>query len=274
MDDDNGDNWRHSGQRKVEVVTAGSVLRLTDWDGSRTDFTWDAAFVRADGGWGAYVSKAGGGAYDYITYAANTWTLTDGDSLATQTFAEGAFGRITGQRDASGNLLEFLWNDGNLVRIRVANGEVIDLSWNGNQLSQVVTRNVNGSLTGTKTRYTYDSLNRLASVTVDLSPGDSSIADGKVVTFEYTYDGTSKRVASITETGSGNVVTFTYAQVGSDFRVASLTEAMFSEYLRTTSFSYDTANRRTTITDALGKARVIAYDTSGNITSITSPAAG
>lgn len=275
MDDDNGDNWRHSGQRKIEVVTAGSVLRLTDWDGSRTDFNWVASFVRGDGGTGAYVSKAGGGAFDSITYASGIWTLTDGDSQATQTFAEASAGRITSQRDASGNLQSFTYDASNrLSRITTANGEYTELVWNGTQLTQVSTRTAADALTGTKTRYAYDAQGRLATVTIDLSPGDNSIADGKTVSFQYTYDGTSKRVASIIETGSGNVVSFTYVQVGSAFRVASVTEAMFSEYLRTTSFSYDTTNRRTTITDALGKARVIAYDSSGNITAITAPADG
>jgi len=266
MDDDNGDNWRHGGQRKVEVVTAGSVLRLTDWDGSRTDFTWDATFVRSDNGTGAYVSKAGGGAYDWITYGSGTWVLTDGDDLSVQTFAEAYAGRITGHRDVSNQRMGFTYDSSNrLSKISTANGEYILLTWNGTKLTQTSTYTAANVLTGTKTRYTYDTQNRLSSVTLDLSPGDNVIADGKIVTYEYTYDGTSKRVASITETGSGNFVSFTYVQVGSDFRVASVTEAMFSDYLKTTSFSYDTTARRTTITDALGKARVIAYDTAGNV---------
>jgi YD repeat-containing protein len=123
----------------------------------------------------------------------------------------------------------------------------------------------------TRTAYTYDASNRLSTVTTDLTPIGNTLRDGQTTVTTYTYDGTSKRVASISESGSGNFVTFNYVQVGSDYRVASLTEAAFSDDLRATSFSYDTANRRTTVTDALGKSTVLAYDTSGNLTSVSYP---
>ncbi|MEQ1540682.1 MAG: DUF6531 domain-containing protein [Novosphingobium sp.] len=281
LNDDNGDNWRESAQRMVEVVSAGSKLRLTDWDGSQTDFVWDAAFTRPDGGNGAYVSKDGGGAYDWITAISDpntnivTYTYTDGDSLRSDVFDGANGGRITATRDASANQLSYTYNgNGQLSRVTTANGEYTDLVWSGNQLTQVVTRNANNAFLGARTSYGYDTSGRLSTVTTDLSPADNSVADGNKVVLTYTYDGASKRISSITETGSSGFISFTYIQVGSDYRIASVTETAADGGAATTSFAYDTTNRKTTVTDALGKATVIAYDAAGNLTSITAPPNG
>src|SRR5581483_1413776 len=79
--------------------------------------------------------------------------------------------------------------------------------------------------TQTVTRYNYDAQNRLTQVVVDLSPGDNSIADGKTYSTAYTYDGTSKRIASITQ-GDGTTISFTYEQVGTStvYRVKTYTD--------------------------------------------------
>jgi YD repeat-containing protein len=273
LNDDNGDNWRASAQRSVVLVsgtvnTAGSTVKRIDWDGSEVIFTWDA-------GRSAYISRDGTGAYDIITFASNVWTWTDGASQTVEKYDNLNGGRITSTADTDGNQLTYTYTSGQLTRVTTASGDYTDLTWTGSNLTQLITRTSGGTIIAARTRYAYDTSNRLVTVTTDLSPADNSISDGKVVTTSYTYDGTSRRVASISESGSGNFVSFTYAQVGTspDYRIATVTEAMFSGSLRTTSFSYDTVNRRTTVTDPLGKATVLAYDVNGNLTSATYPPA-
>ena len=275
--DDNGDNWRLSTDRRVYGLTgtvnsAGSTVTRVSGDGTEITYAWNASA-------GVYVTTDGGGAYDKLRYTGSSWVWTDGDTQITETYANIYNGqyRISTQTDSSGNHLTFTYTGANLARIATATGEYIHYDWSGSNITDVVTGYTDlatgQSKTLTSTRYTYDAYNRLTSVTSDLSPNDNSIIDGKSVSINYTYDGTSKRVASISETGSNNFVNFTYVQVGADYRVSDITEFGGSEGSRTTSFSYDTANRRTTVTDALGKATVLSYDTNDNLVSVTYPPA-
>lgn len=71
---------------------------------------------------------------------------------------------------------------------------------------------------------------------MDLSPEDNSTADGRVFTTTYTYDGASKRIASITQS-DGAKLSFSYY---SDARIRTVTDALGG----TTSFAYDSATRR------------------------------
>src|SRR5216683_613539 len=66
---------------------------------------------------------------------------------------------------------------------------------------------------------------RLSQVTVDLSPDDNAVTDGNTYVTRYTYDGTSRRVATLTQS-DGTSLAFTYIQVGADWRVATLTDAL------------------------------------------------
>ena len=61
--------------------------------------------------------------------------------------------------------------------------------------------------------YDYDSLGRLTTVTTDLTPADGSIADGVVFVTNYTYDATTTRIASVTQS-DGTSVFFTYDAAG------------------------------------------------------------
>lgn len=268
MTDDNGDNWslgtflqqiRLSGT----VNTAGSVLTRTDRDGSQSSYTWDAAKAR-------YVSTAGGGAYDTITHdAANArYIWTDGESRRVEHYESAATGRLLQVIDPSGNTATYSYNANNtLASVVTASGEATYFDYSGTNLSQI--RVVAGGVTQTRTRYAYDASNRLSSVTVDLSPADNAVADGKKYVTTYSYDGASKRIASVVQT-DGSSLTFTYVQVGTEYRVASATDAQG----RITRYSYDTANRRTTVTDPLGLTTVYAYDAAGQLLQISYPAVG
>ncbi|HEX8620555.1 MAG TPA: LysM peptidoglycan-binding domain-containing protein [Allosphingosinicella sp.] len=247
--------------------TAGSTV--TRWAGDSAVYTYDA-------GRGAYVSREGGGAYDEIRFANNVWSWTDGDTGLTEYYEYSPFAgkyNLTRSVDADGNTLTRTYSGNMIQTMATANGETISFEWADGKIVGINEINVAGVVTR-KTRLTWDTVVnfRLASITVDLTPADGSIADGNVHVTSFTYDGSSRRVASMTQS-DGSRIDVTYVLVGSDYRVATLTEAETASAGRTTSFSYDTANRVTTVTDATGQATQLWYDAQNQLTKIVSPPA-
>jgi YD repeat-containing protein len=265
--DDNGDNWQLGRQRKVAgltgtVGTAGSTVTRYDWDGSSTLFTWDASKS-------AYVSGKVGHQDDRLTFSSNVWTWTDSGTRTSETYDHLNGGRLTAVRDADGNATNYSYTGSLLTRISTASGEFTDLTWSGNNLTQVVTTK-SGGATLTRVRYTYDASNRLSTVSTDLSPDDNTIGDGKAVTTTYTYDGTSDRVASITQTG-GAKLEFTYTLVLSVYRVATYKQTLADGQTSQVSLSYNTGASTTTVTDQSGQSSRFFYDSQNRLTGIELP---
>lgn len=263
LTDDNADNWLVGafGQR-IELNGAigadGSTLTRTDWDGSRSVYAWDSAR-------GLYVSTQGAGAFDTIAHdaVAAEFVWTDGDSGRSERYQDANPGKLVSVTDASGNAVTLAYNaNGTVQSITDANGEVTYYDYAGTNLTQIRTVTA-GNVTTTRVRYAYDSANRLSSVTVDLSPEDNDIADNKSYVTSYTYDGSSKRVASITQT-DGSSLSFTYVLAGGDYKVETVTDAMGG----VTHFSYDTTQGTTTVIDPLGATIVYAYDAQGQLTNV------
>ncbi|HYC68886.1 pesticin C-terminus-like muramidase [Brevundimonas sp.] len=271
FDGDNNDGWR-IGSRRVTV--SGGVPSRTDWDGSVVTYV--------STGTNPWRTTEGGGAYDTLALdtVSGKWTWTDGDSRITETYETydgGTNFRITKQSDTDGNSLTFTYTGAGLIsRITTQDGAYTDFTWSGNNLTQLVSTYRDPQtpvnwLTQTRTRYAYDALNRLTSVTVDLSPTDNAVTDGKTYITTYTYDGTSNRVASISQT-DGSRVDIGYEASGA-YRVTSITQSVAAGVSRTTSYTYVSATR-TDVTDPAGLITSLEYETAtGRLTKITEPAA-
>ncbi|ALN89264.1 hypothetical protein [Lysobacter gummosus] len=270
-----GEAWRSGTSKQVNgltgtVNTAGSTVTRTDWDGSRTTYAWDTARS-------LYVATSGAGTRDTLAWDGGTqrWTWTQGGSQLIERYDATKNGRLFESVDRDGNAVQYSYNAaGSLSQVATAAGETTILDYDGsNRLSKVrtVTQNGAGPQTSTAVRYSYDGSGRLSTVTLDLSPDDNSVSDGKVFTSTYAYDGSSARIASITQS-DGAKVAFTYQLVGSDYRVASIAQTSDTGVLRTTTLSYDVANRRTTITDPLGQDTILSYDDQGRLLQTSSPA--
>ncbi|MGU7783235.1 LysM peptidoglycan-binding domain-containing protein [Burkholderia sp. PU8-34] len=287
-----GDNWRPGGTRTVTGLTGtlstiGSTVTLTDWDGSTTVFQYEAyrnSYVST--AWsGANITFASGAAHaDAVPTAAratlqfdaasNTWQWRDGSGNLTETYDASQNGRLVSSRDRDGNTVSYVYNAaGRLSQVITAGGDVTNLDYNAaGQLEtlRTVTREASGRVVAsTGVYYTYDTQGRLSQVIVDLSPDDNSIADGRVFTTTYTYDGSSSRIASITQS-DGAQVAFAYVQVDGDYRVATISERGDGGVMRVTSLSYDTMKNQTTVTDPLGYQKILSYDAQGRLTLIQS----
>ena len=264
--DDNGDNWSmgvYQQQLKLTAGsggnTAGSVLVRTDRDGAKSTFSYNATLSR-------YVSTDGGGAYDSIVYdtATSQYICTDGDSRAQERYSLPS-GQLLSITDVNGIRLSYTYTGSLLTKVKNdIDGESTAYIYSGNNLTEINTLDAAGTKVGTRTRYAYDTSNRLIKVTIDLSPADNVVTDGNTFVTNYTYDGTTKRVATVTQTG-GASLTFTYATNG---RLATVKDGL----LQVTTFSYDTVARRTTVTDPLGLQTLFDYDTNGQLIKLTAPA--
>jgi YD repeat-containing protein len=275
-DGDNNDNWRIGFYRQVcsltgTVNTTGSTVVRVEADGAQRTYTFNGTL---------YVNEDGTGAHDTLSFnagtanSAATWTWTDGNSRVVETYAAlasgssaNSAGRLLSTQDIDGNTIAYAYDSaGLLIKVTTA---VTTANTTGQQLNQ--TELVYDSTAGrtanllelkttawnaqtqsnqvlTRTRYSYDAGNRLERVTTDLSPEDNSLAatgssnpnDGKTYSTTYTYDGSSKRIASITESNRARV-SFVYDGQG---RVSQFTEGGG----RTTSLSYNTAATSTSST--------------------------
>jgi YD repeat-containing protein len=174
-------DWQLSSSRMTNTLagtvnTGGSTIRHYTGDGSYITYTWDAARS-------AYVGNESDGAYDTLTFdaVANKWTWTDGVTRAWDLYDGANNGRLMESTDASGNKLTYTYTSSRVSRITTANGEYLSLTYTNSLLSSIATYNSSNVLIGTRTRYTYDTNtpSRLTTVTVDLTPDDSSIGDGK-----------------------------------------------------------------------------------------------
>lgn len=235
LNDDNGDNWRLGIHRRVynltgTVNTAGSTITKTFGDGADIVYTYNATL-------GYYVGTDGDGAHDTLAWSAglSQWTWTDGSTRNTETY--NAAGALQQSADSDGHVVTYTYTGNLLTRVLDASGQETFLDYTGNNLTQV--RVVISGVTQTITRYTYDGQNRLSTVRVDLSPEDNSVTDNNVYLTTYTYDGTSKRIASIAQGNNsvvGSTVSFTYELSGGQYRVKTFVDGEG----KVTTFNYTT----------------------------------
>lgn len=250
LDDANNDDWRQSTDRRLfsltgTVNTAGSTITRVSADGSEITYTYG---TWADGAY--YRATDGGGAHDKLTHTGGVWTWEEGSTHIKETYAAAETGvwRIATAQDLDGNALTFTYVSGDptkLDKVTTADGGYIQYTWSGSNITKIETRYTDlatstPNLLLTRVYYGYDGQNRLTSVTVDLSPTDNATADAKVYTLSYTYDGTSNRVASITQS-DGSQLGISYALVGGVYKVSRLTQTVATGETRTTDILYSTA---------------------------------
>jgi YD repeat-containing protein len=265
LNDGDADGWRWEGERKVVLSgtlnTAGSTVTRTTGDGHETVYAWNGS---------AYKSTEGDGAHDLLTWDATNsqWAWTEGTTRTVERY-EGTSGRIVSMTDRSGVVISYSYDaNGRLTGVKDnASGQELVLVYDANgRLAHLDTRTAAGGALTQQVYYSYDTLGRLTTVTTDLTPTGNSIADGKVYTTTYTYDGSSFRVASVTQS-DGTTASFTYVLVGSEYRIQAVTDAS-----GTTTFAYDTTNRRTDVTNGMGQQWSYYYDAQGQLIQVQTPA--
>lgn len=256
LDGDNNDKWRIGFYRQIRSLsgapnTPGSSVVRVDADGAEQTYTWDGS---------RYVNHGANGSADTLAFADNTWTWTDGASRNTETYdwnAASGSGTLQQQADSAGNATSYSYNGGGLlIQASSASGETVYLDYNGSNLAQVRTVRADAS-TATRTRYGYDAANRLTSVIVDLSPDDNSIGDNQVFISSYTYDGASRRIATLVQS-DGTSLAFAYDALG---RIVCITDALNNQ----TQYGYGSNGITTTVTDALGQQSVWSYNAQGQL---------
>ncbi|MBW8756182.1 MAG: hypothetical protein JF586_01100, partial [Burkholderiales bacterium] len=262
------DNWTNGFQMQKLALASGSLnganstITRTDTDGAVATYTYAN---------GVYTTTAGGGGYDTIAYNATTLAFTRVDTATGATEHYDSSGKLVSLADAEGNTFTYAYNGAGLVTsVKDAAGVVrtyydYDTS---NRLTQIRTVSAAGVVTSL-VHYVFDTANRLTSVSVDLSPADSSITDGKVYTTTYAYtSATSKQLQSVTQS-DGSSLTFAYLPNDPTFRLQSVTDNLGNK----TSFAYDAVNRKTTVTDANNQSTVYSYDAGGQLLSVAVPSA-
>ncbi|WP_156915579.1 putative toxin [Caenibius tardaugens] len=270
-DGDNADNWQQSTTRRIfgltgSANTAGSTVSRLGSDGAAIVYIWDT-------GRNAYVTSAGSGAYDTLTFSNDVWTWRDGDTQASESYAAHGVDnwRIVSAGDIDGNTLTWSYNGDKLDTVTTADGAWTQYLWSGDQITEIVTGYTDlatsTAQTLTRTRYAYDASDRLIMVTSDLSPQDNAVTDGQTYVVTYTYDGTSNRIASIAQT-DGSLLAITYDGSG---RVETLTQSVAGGNVRVTSLTYATGY--TEVTGPDGQVTRLTYDAAGQLTAITAPAA-
>ncbi|MGW8338418.1 DUF6531 domain-containing protein [Xanthomonas axonopodis] len=278
LSDVGADGWLTGFERKVSLVgtlnTSGSRARLQQGDGSSTEFQYDTTTRK-------YVSTAGAGAHDTLSWDAEskTWTLTEGSTRRQEIFADHA------DALAQGRLLRIIagTTDGGasaafdvVYDVDGRIGAVVQADGTSGSDALVFSYDAQGRLASVGTRqtgviehqiaYEYDAQGHLTAVVTDLTPQDDSdnlwntddraSNDGHLFRTEYSYvDATSLRIASVRQS-DGVVTRYTYQ---GDSRLASVAYGEGAQAQAYT-LAYASDQRQTDITDAAGRTWSYRFD--------------
>ena len=246
--DGDNDRWRWLGEKRVTLSgilnAVGSKVIRTSGDGHGAEYFWDADRH-------AYVTAEGSGADDTIVRNGSEWVWTEGSSKFVERY-DSTTGWIKHSRDTSGNGFDYVFTNDLLTRITDArSGQTLELHYTNNRVSRVDTRS---SVTGAATQqvhYAYDNNGRLTQVTTDLSL-DNSISDNHTYITTYTYDGSSHRIKSISQS-DGTSVHYTYINSGGEYKIRTVTDQS-----GVTTFTYNTNN--TEVKNGEGETTIYFYD--------------
>ncbi|MFA0812390.1 hypothetical protein [Microbulbifer epialgicus] len=293
LDGDNNDGFRFNfSNQLINLVGTpnqpGSQIARIGSDGAETVYRYDASLQ-------AYVSSDGAGAHDQILFDSgnNQWVWREGSSRVEEVYGSiNGNWKLVAHVDAEGRQVVFGHNSSGLVdTVTDAAGQTLAITYSGTRVTGVTVSS--DGTTEQRLYYSYDAQGRLETVTVDLSPQDSSIADGNVYTTTYEYDGDSTRVAAVLQS-DGTVIRFVYANVDGqgDYRVtevhtgrvtsSGLAQEFDNSDRRITLYNYDLAKRKTTITQVnnpeagggswAGVQTELTFDSAGRITEMKAPA--
>ncbi|WHU04984.1 LysM peptidoglycan-binding domain-containing protein [Sphingomonas sp. NIBR02145] len=253
--DDNGDNWRQSTQRVLQLNGAlngaGSTITYRSGDGSDVAYAWNGS---------AYVTTDGGGAYDKIVWNGSGFTRTDGSNATiSETYqSDGvtSWYRLKTISDTDGNSITYGYSADKLTSISSSNGESLTYVWSGNHISEVISGD------GTSTVYNYDGYGRLSQVAVQLAAGG-----GTFYSTWYSYVGSSTLVSRI-EQSDGSILEIGYDGAN---RVTSMVQTAAAGDTRTTSIAYGSGY--SVVTDPTNQATTLYYDGAGQLTKVVAPPA-
>ncbi|ABC28072.1 Rhs family protein [Hahella chejuensis KCTC 2396] len=257
--DDNGDNFYFSFNQRLEfnggnLNKAGSLITRIAGDGSRTDYRYDESR-------GLYVSSVGEGAHDTLEFRGGTgsdaFLWTEGESGAQEVYSwQGKLSALA-HRDEPGRVT--ISRSAAATTLTTASGEKLEIQYDGAGRAVLVKTVGADGAQRNQTYYGYDAQGRLTTVTVDLTPADNSIGDGRTFVTRYSYDGDSKRVAKM-QASDGVSVSFQYQDIGGEYRVTRVTQGDGADAIVTT-YAYDLAQRTATVTRVLDPATLSGLQT-------------
>ncbi|OEF55537.1 interleukin-like EMT inducer domain-containing protein [Enterovibrio norvegicus] len=260
--DFDGDNWRFSFERQINVV--GNNLQRVTGDGHI------ATFKPQDDG--SYTSAAGGGAHDTIRKVGSNWVYTEGSTGITETY-RASDGRLLSTEDKNGNQITYRYSGNKLTAISGASGEELRFVYNNKgQLTRLDSyTKVGDTLTHTQSavHYEYDAKNRLSRVKVDLSPADKSISDGKVFTTTYTYQDANSHLLKSIEKNDGSQINLAYETVDGKVRLSRIDDNGIVTELN---YQSKRANgHQLQVTDNSGEVWFYKHDDKGRLISTLNP---
>ncbi|WLQ15717.1 LysM peptidoglycan-binding domain-containing protein [Hahella aquimaris] len=273
--DDNGDNFYFSFNQRLEfnggnLNKAGSVITRIAGDGSRTDYRYDESR-------GLYVSSVGEGAHDTLEFRGGTgsdaFLWTEGESGSQEVYSwQGKLSALA-HRDEPGRVT--ISRSAAATTLTTASGEKLEIQYDGAGRAVLVKTVGADGAQRNQTYYGYDAQGRLTTVTVDLTPADNSIGDGRTFVTRYSYDGDSKRVAKM-QASDGVSVSFQYQEIGGEYRVTRVTQGDGADAI-VTAYAYDLAQRTATVTRVLdpatlsGLQTVLRYDERARLVELRLP---
>ena len=263
-------DWRYGFSRSVggltgTLNTAGSTITRTDDDGSTVIYTYDTTR-------GAYVSTGQNGAVDTLRWNAGStsWTYSDAADQIQETY--NGSGQLTALADtATGASYSFGYANGQLSQITAGDGDSLTFDYNtSGQLIGLTIQEVppgqSVAVTRQQVSYGYDASGRLSTVTTLLA--SDTAANSASYTTTYTYDGSSDRVASVTQS-DGTTVSYGYTQDAQGvYQVTSVTTGTGAD-AQTVTLSY--AANSATVTDALGRSTTYQTNAAGQLVAVLQP---